>query len=107
LAAFGEVAALVRRAPGAGGVQGAAAMTGGVGERADDRDGGVAAGIAGGGRIKSPGAGALDGLVAHAGNHRLGGVSHRDFLAALGEVAALISGAPGAGGVQGAAAMSG
>jgi len=55
LTAVGGVAAGIGGAPGAGHVEGAAAMAGGVGYRVEYAEGRTAAGVAGGGRIKGPG----------------------------------------------------
>src|SRR6266566_2466229 len=109
LAALGAVAAGVSRRPGAGGVKGIAAVIGGVGHRADDRDGDVGPAVVGGGRrVKGPGCSKLHGLVGAAAiDDRGDGVNDVDRLAALGAVAAGVSGRPGAGGVKGIAAMTG
>src|SRR5206468_2068927 len=107
LAAVGGVAAGISGAPGARGVEGVAAMAGEVGHSAENGDGHAATGIGGGRRIKGPGAGALNRLVADADDGRLGRVLHRHLLAAVGGVAAGISGAPGARGVESVAAMTG
>src|SRR6266567_2126466 len=109
LAALGAVAAGVSRRPGAGGVERIAAVIGGVGHRADHRDGDVGpAVVGGGGLVKAPGCSKLDGLVgAAAVDDRGGGVSDVDRLAALGAVAAGVGGGPGAGGVKGIAAVIG
>src|SRR6266567_3769345 len=98
LAALGAVAAGVSRRPGAGGVKGIAAMPSGVGHRADDRDGDVGpAVVGGGGRVKARGCSKLHGLVGAAAiDDRSGGVNDLDRLAALGAVAAGVSGRPGA-----------
>src|SRR6266567_839828 len=109
LAALGTVAAGVSRRPGARGIKGIAAMTGGVGQRADHRDGKVgSAVVGGGGLVKAPGRAKLRGFVgAVAIDDRGGGVNDLDRLAALGAVAAGVGGRPGAGGVKGIAAVAG
>src|ERR1043166_4799667 len=73
----------------------------------EDRDGHPAAGIGGGGRIEGPGAAAFDDLVAHASDGRRSVIFHCHLLTALGGVAAGVGGLPGAGHVEGAAAMTG
>src|SRR6266567_3659655 len=109
LAALGAVAAGVSGRPGAGGVKSIAAVTSGVGHRADDRDGDVGpAVVGGGGRVKGPGCSKLHGLVGAAAiDDRGGGVNDVDRLAAPGAVAAGVGGRPGAGGVEGVAAVTG
>src|SRR5207249_334320 len=109
LAALGAVAAGVGRRPGPGGVKSIAAVTGGVGHRAHHRHSRIAAAIVGGARrIKGPGGSKLHGLVgAAASDHRGDGVNDVDRLAALGAVAAGVGGRPGAGGVEGIAAVAG
>src|SRR6266567_4697029 len=109
LAALGAVAAGVSGRPGAGGVEGIAAVIGGVGHRADHRDGKVGpAVVGGGGLVEAPGCSKLHGLVgAAAVDDRGSGVNDVDHLAALGAVAAGVSGRPGAGGIKGIAAMTG
>src|SRR5206468_1777546 len=107
LAALGGVAASVRGPPGARGVEGIAAVTGEVGDRADDGDGHLAARVTGARRIKGPPAGALDGLVGHAGDGRRRVIFRRYGLPALDGVAAGIGGPPRARGVEGIAAMAG
>src|SRR5439155_1817031 len=104
LAANGGVAAGIGRSPGAGGVESAAAFAGGIGHGAEDGDGRGAAGVSGGRRIKSPGAGALDGLVGRAGDARRGRVAHGDGLHHIGAVAGVVGRGPGAGDDLGAAA---
>src|SRR5207253_2569037 len=107
LAAIGGVAAGIRGPPGAGGVVGVATVTRSIGDGANDSDGHSATGVVANGRVKVPGAGALDGLVAHAGNDRFGGVLHGDLLTALGEVAAGVGRPPGARGVKSVATVTG
>src|SRR6266404_4845933 len=68
LAAVGAVAAGISGRPGAGGVEGVAAMTGGVGHRADDCESGAPAIVGGAGRrVKGPGGSKLHGLVGAVG----------------------------------------
>src|SRR6266571_1105107 len=109
LAALGAVAAGVGRRPGPGGVEGVAAMTGGVGHRADHCDGNVGPAVVGGsGLVKAPGCSKLHGLVGAAAiDDREDGVNDVDGLAALGAVAAGVGGRPGAGGVKSIAAVIG
>src|SRR6266567_1916970 len=109
LAALGAVAAGISRRPGAGGIKGIAAMTGGVGHRADQRDGKVGpAVVSGGGLVEAPGGSKLDCLVGAAAiDDRGGGVNDVDGLAALGAVATGVGGGPGAGGIKGIAAVIG
>src|SRR5207249_1066186 len=90
-----------------GGVEGVAAVPGEVGHGAENGDGDVAGGVARGGRIKGPVAGALDGLVGHAGDERRGVILGCYLLAAVGGVAAGIGCPPGAGGIEGVAAVTG
>src|SRR6266700_806447 len=109
LAALGAVAAGVSGRPGSSGVKSIAAVTGGVGHRADDRDGNVGPTVVGGGGlVEAPGCSKLRGLVGAAAiDDRGNGVNDVDRLAALGAVAAGVSGRPGAGGVKGIAAVIG
>src|SRR5439155_2970920 len=107
LTALGAVATGVSGRPGAGGVKGIAAMTGGVGHRADHRDGDVGPAVVGSsGLVKRPGRSKLHGLVGAAAiDGRGNSVNHVDRLAALGAAAAGVGGRPGAGGVKGVAAV--
>src|SRR5205823_6196615 len=107
LAAVCEVPAGIGRPPGARGVEGVPTMTGRVGYRVEDGDGRSAASVAGGRRIEGPGDGKRVGLVAHASNRRFGGVLPGYFLTAIGGVAAGVGCPPGAGGIEGVAAMTG
>src|SRR6266568_6728704 len=108
LAALGAVAAGVSGRPRPGGVEGVAAMTGGVGHRADHRDGNVGpAVVGGGGLVEAPGGSKLDGFVGAAAiDDRGDGVNDVDRLAALGTVATGVSGRPSADGVKSIAAMT-
>src|SRR6266567_2917136 len=96
LAALGAVAAGVSRRPGAVGVKGIAAVSGVVGHRAGGRADDVGpAVVGGGGLVKAPGRAKLHGLVGAAAiDDRGGGVNDVDRLAALGAVAAGVSGRP-------------
>src|SRR5438552_8500048 len=106
--ALGEVAASIRRLPGPGHIERAAAMTGRVSDGADDRNGVAAAVVGRSGRIESPCGSLLDCLIgAAASDYRRGGIDHSHFLTALGEVAASIRRLPGPGRIEGAAAMTG
>src|SRR5205085_6593294 len=108
LAAFRAVAASIRRLPAPGHIEGAAAMTGRVCDRANDRNGVAAAVVGRSGRIEGPGGPLLHRLIgAAASNHWLGGIDTGHFLTALGEVAASIGRLPGPGRIKGAAAMTG
>src|SRR5439155_12925583 len=80
LAALSEVAASIGRPPSARGVESVAAVAGEVGHGPDDGDGHAAASVAGAGRVKGPGAGALDGLVGQAGNGWFRSVLHCQVL---------------------------
>src|SRR5437016_3434568 len=71
LAASSEVAASIGRLPGPGRIKGAAAMTGRVGDGADDRNGVAAAVVGRSGRIEGPGGPLLHRLIgAAASDHR-------------------------------------
>src|SRR5439155_1666882 len=107
LAALGGVATGIGGPPGAGGIEGVAAVTSEVGHGAEDGQGYVAARVARRGRIEGPGAGALDDLVGYAGDGRRGVVFYRHLLAAVGRVAAGIGRPPGAGGIESVAAVAG
>src|SRR5206468_10406 len=107
LAALDVVAAGIRGPPGPRGDERVAAVTGGVGRRADECDGDAAAGVGGGWLVEGPGAGTLDGLVACAGDGWGGRVEHGHLLAALDVVAAGIGGPPGPRGDEGVAAVIG
>src|SRR5947199_123628 len=81
--------ASVRGLPGAGRIEGVAAMTSDVGNGAHFGQSEVAAAVIGdGGQIKALSAAELDDLVGGASDDRRGGVNDRDRLAALGGVAA-------------------
>src|SRR5207253_2306475 len=91
-----KVAASIGRLPGPRRIKGAAAVTGGVGDGADDRNGVAAAVVGRGGRIERPGGPLLHCLIgAAASNDRRGGIEHGHFLTALGKVAASIRRLPG------------
>src|SRR5205823_1642523 len=106
-AAIGGVPAGIGRPPGARGVVGIATVTSGVGHGVEDGNSYGATGVVGNGRVKVPGARALDGLVAYAGNRRFSGVHQGHLLTALGCVPAGISRPPGACGVESIAAVTG
>src|SRR6266850_1608050 len=63
LAALSAVATEVSRLPRPRGIEGSIAMTGGVGDRADNRDNVAAAVVSGCRRIKGPGSAELDALI--------------------------------------------
>src|SRR5205823_6302865 len=107
VAALGGVAAGIRCAPRARGVEGVTAVTSEVGHGADDGDGYTTAVVAGRRRIERPGAAALDDFVGHAGNCRRTMVFHRHRLTALGGVATGIGCPPRARGVESIAAVTG
>src|SRR5439155_14747349 len=77
LAAVGGVSTGIGRPPGARGIEGVPAVTAKVGDGAEDGDGYVATGVAGGGRVKGPSAGALNGFVGHTGDGRRGVIFQR------------------------------
>src|SRR5207248_1944156 len=88
---MGKVAASIRRLPGPRRIKGAAAVTGGVSDGANDRNGVAAAVVGRSGRIESPGGPLLHRLIgAAASDDRRSGIDHSHFLTALGEVAASI-----------------
>src|SRR5205807_9491475 len=108
LAASSEVAASIGRLPSPGRIKGAAAVTGGVGDRADDRNGVAAAVVGGSGRIEGPGGPLLHRLIgAAASNHRRSGIDHSHFLTASSEVAASIARLPVPRGIAACSAMTG
>src|SRR6266478_720534 len=83
-------------------------MTGGVGDRTNDRNR-VGSAVVGGGRsVEAPGGAKFNCLVcAAAGDHWSGGINYSHFLAAGSAVTASISRLPGAGRIEGVAAMTG
>src|SRR6266404_8995589 len=106
LTARSAIAASIGRLPGAGCIEGVTAMTGGVGDRADDCDGVGSAVVGSGRRIKSPDGAKLNGLIGiAAGDHWRGGVDYSHFLTARSAVAASIGRLPGAGCIEGVTAM--
>src|SRR5882724_986713 len=108
LAAGSAIAAGVGRHPHAGGIKGRAAMAGGVGHRANNRDR-VSAAVVGRRRsVEGPGGAKFNRLVGvAAGNHRGSGVNHSHLLAAGSAVAAGVGGLPDASRIKGRAAMAG
>src|SRR6266404_2549903 len=77
LTARSAVAASIGRLPGAGCIEGVTAMTCGVGDRADDRDGVGSAVVDRGRSVEGPGGAKLNGLIGiAASNHRGGSVHH-------------------------------
>src|SRR5204862_6895430 len=76
-----------------------AAMTGQVGHGANHGDGHVSASIESDWWVESPDAGALDNLVAHAGNDRRGVIFHCHLLAAISGIGAGNGRPPGARGI--------
>jgi len=107
LAARAAVAAGIRGLPGPCRIKGAAAMTGHIGHRAENRNRGAAAIIRRGRRIKGPGHPLFHCLIgAAARNDRRGRIDHRHLLTARAAVAAGIGGLPGPRCIEGAAAMA-
>ena len=86
LAAGGAVAASIHGLPDSGRIEGAAAMTGGIRNRAQDGDGDRNAVVGSGRRVERPGCAKLNGLVGAAGAIHRGSsrINDRDRLAASG-----------------------
>src|SRR5204862_6177429 len=107
-AAGSSVAGSVGGLPGASVFTGATLFRSGVGHGADNRDGGGAAVVRRGRRIKGPGGAQFDRLVsAAASNHRCGGVHHSDLLAAGSAVATSGLRLPGVGSTKAVSGMTG
>ncbi len=101
LAARAAVAASIGCRPGSDRIESGAAMTGHIGDCADDRDRVAAAVIGGSWSIKGPGCTLFDSLVcAGAGDDWRGCIHNCHLLAARAAVAAIIGGRPGSGRIE-------